>query len=65
MIVKEELRINGRDFVKTYSFDGFMIEREGIRYAEAIDPAEFGREYVETDEKIPVIEEEFLEESEA
>lgn len=53
MIVKEELRINGRDFVKTYSFDGFMIEREGVRYAEAVDPAEFGREYIETDEKIP------------
>jgi hypothetical protein len=65
MIVKENLNINGRAFVKTYSFDGFMIERDGIRYAEAIDPAEFGREYVETDEKIPVIEEEFLEESEA
>jgi hypothetical protein len=42
-----------------------MIERDGIRYAEAVDPAEFGREYTETDEKIPVIEEEFLEESEA
>lgn len=53
MIVTENLTINGKFFVKTYSDNGYMIEREGIRYAEAIDPAEFGRTYMETDERIP------------
>ena len=53
MIVKENLTINGREFVKTYSDEGYMIEREGTRYSEAIDPSKFGRQYTETDEKIP------------
>jgi hypothetical protein len=54
MIKTENLTIGGRAFVKTYSDEGFMIERDGVRYSEAIDPAEFGRVYVETDEKIEV-----------
>lgn len=53
MIVKENLTINGKAFVKTYSDSGYMVEREGARYSEAIDPAEFGRVYTETDERIP------------
>jgi hypothetical protein len=52
MIITESLTINGRDFVKTYSDEGYMIERNGVRYAEAIDPAEFGRTYIETSEPI-------------
>lgn len=52
MIIKENLNINGREFVKTYSDAGMMVERDGVRYSEAIDPAEFGREYIETDEPI-------------
>jgi hypothetical protein len=52
MIITEELTINGRDFIKTYSDAGYMVERDGVRYAEAIDPAEFGRTYIETDEPI-------------
>lgn len=58
MIKTENLTINGRAFVKTYSDEGYMVEREGVRYSEAIDPAEFGRQYTETDEKIEPIEEE-------
>lgn len=58
MIVTENLTINGRGFVKTYSDNGMMVERDGVRYSEAIDPAEFGRVYTETDEKIAKIEEE-------
>ena len=50
MIKTESLTINGRAFIKTYSDGGYMVEREGVRYAEAIDPAEFGRKYTETDE---------------
>lgn len=54
MIVTENLTINGREFIKTYSDIGMMVERDGVRYSEAIDPAEFGRQYIETDEPIEV-----------
>ena len=59
MIKTESLTIRGRMFVKTYSDKGFKVERDGVRYSEAIDPAEFGREYIETDEAI--LEEDFEE----
>lgn len=52
MIILENLTINGREFVKTYSDEGYMVERDGVRYSEAIDPAEFGRQYIETDEPV-------------
>lgn len=52
MIKTENLTISGKAFVRTYSDSGYMVEREGARYAEAIDPAEFGRVYTETDEPI-------------
>ena len=39
---------------RTYSDAGMMIEREGVQYSEAIDPAELGRQYTETD--IPIVE---------
>lgn len=42
---------------RTYSDKGMMIERDGVRYSEAIDPAEFGRIYIETDEPIEPAEE--------
>ena len=43
-------RTDGVVLNRTYSDKGMMIEREGVRYAEAIDPAELGREYTETDD---------------
>lgn len=54
MIVTEYYRTreDGVILNRTYSDEGFMIEREGIRYSEAIDPAEFNRQYIETDEPI-------------
>lgn len=52
MIVTENLTINGKEFVKTYSDSGCYIERDGVQYSEAIDPAEFNREYTETDTPI-------------
>ena len=52
MIVKENLEISGRAFVKQYSDGGFYIERDGAKYAEAIDPADIPREYTETGEPI-------------
>lgn len=45
-------RADGVVLNRTYSDAGMMIERDGVRYAEAIDPAEFGREYTETDEPV-------------
>ena len=50
MIKTENLTINGRAYIRTFSDSGYMVERDGVRYSEAIDPAEFGRTYVETDE---------------
>ena len=50
MIIAEKLNINGREFVRTYSDSGFLLERDGVRYSEAIDPAEFDRIYIETNE---------------
>lgn len=41
---------------RTYSDIGMMIEREGVRYGEAIDPAHLNRQYIETDEPIEVAE---------
>jgi hypothetical protein len=52
MIVKENLNINSKAFVRTFSDAGFMIERDGQIYAEALDLAYLGREYTETD--IPI-----------
>lgn len=47
-----ETRSDGVVLNRTYSDIGMMIEREGILYSEAIDPAELNRQYVETD--IPI-----------
>ena len=53
-IVTEHLTINGTDFIRTYSNSGFRIHGgyPEADYDEAIDPAEFGRTYTETD--IPI-----------
>ena len=45
---------------RTYSDKGMMIERDGVRYDEAIDPAELKRQYIETDEPVEKEEEEYL-----
>ena len=52
MIKTENLTINGKPFIRTFSDSGFMVERDGVRYSEAIDPAELGRTYTETDEPV-------------
>ena len=57
MIVKENIEIGGKDFVKQYSDGDFYIERDGEKYSEAIDLADIPREYIETDEPIPPTEE--------
>lgn len=53
MVITENVEINGRLFIKNYSDEGFMIERDGVQYSEAIDPVGFeDRVYTETDELI-------------
>ncbi len=52
MIIVETVTINGTEYHRTYSDLGMKIEREGVRYDEAIDPKGIGREYTETDEPI-------------
>ena len=63
MIVTEYFRTREDGVVlnRTYSDEGFMVERDGVRYEEAIDPAEFGRQYTETDEPIEKVAEEATE----
>lgn len=53
-IVTETITINDKQFIRTYSDAGFMIHGgspEGD-YAEACDPAELNRIYIETN--IPI-----------
>jgi len=54
MIVTETFKINGNDFIRTYSDRGMMIHggMPEEDYSEAVDPAELGRVYTETD--IPI-----------
>lgn len=54
MIITEYFRTREDGVVlnRTYSDKGMMIERDGVRYSEAIDPAELNRQYIETDEPI-------------
>lgn len=56
MIVTEyyKTRKDGVVLNRTYSDSGFMIERDGVIYDEAVDPAELNRKYTETDEPIEV-----------
>ena len=52
MIQTELIMVDGRQLRRTWSDAGFMIERDGAQYSEAVDPAELGRTYTETDEAI-------------
>lgn len=57
MIVTETVIIDDRKFIRTYSDSGYMVERDGVRYSEAVDPAELNRTYVESDELVETDEE--------
>lgn len=52
MIKIETITINNKKFQHTYSDEGYMIERDGVIYSDAIDPIDSGRTYIETTEKI-------------
>lgn len=53
MIVTETITINNTQYQRTYSDNGFCVERDGVQYDEAIDPIDSGRTYTETD--IPIL----------
>ena len=52
MVIQTTKEINGVMYDYAYSDSGFMIERNGARYSEAVDPLSSGRVYTETDEPI-------------
>lgn len=58
MIVTEyfKTRKDGVVLNRTYSDAGFKIERDGVVYDEAIDPADLNRIYTETNEPREVVE---------
>jgi hypothetical protein len=53
MLKTEIVRFNNKEYVRTWSDEGMMIQRDGTLYEEAIDPAELGRTYTETEQEIP------------
>ncbi len=55
MIVQEHFDVEGRDFIRTYSDAGrYVVGGEPYgEYAEACDPADLGRTYVEGDPMPP------------
>lgn len=54
MIQTENFEINGHALVRTYSDAGLRIRKDGTDevYDEAVDPADSGRTYTETDEPV-------------
>ena len=54
MIIQTTKEIDGVVYDYAYSDSGYMIERDGVRYSEAVDPLDSGRLYTETDEPIYV-----------
>ena len=52
MIKTEVVTIRDKQYQRTWSDAGLMIERDGARYSEAVDPLNSGRTYTETDEPI-------------
>ena len=61
MLITELIEINNTTYIRNYSDKGLFIERDGIKYAEAIDPVGTDRIYTETEEVIPNYESETVE----
>jgi len=61
MLITELIEINDTTYIRNYSDKGLFIERDGIKYAEAIDPVGTDRIYTETEEVIPNYESEMVE----
>ena len=52
MIVQTTQEINGVVYAYTYSDSGFMIERDGVEYSEAVDVTDAPYTYTETETPI-------------
>lgn len=52
MIKTELIMVDERQLRRTWSDAGFMIERDGVMYSEAVDPLDSGRAYNETEAPI-------------
>lgn len=52
MIKTEIVKYGEKEYIRTYSDESMMIERDGHLYEEAIDPIDSGRTYTETDQPI-------------
>ena len=52
MIIQTTKEIDGVLYDYAYSNSGYMIERDGVRYSEAVDPLDSGRVYTESNEFI-------------
>lgn len=52
MIKTEIITINGIQFQRTWSDANYLIERDGAKYSEAVDPIGIERTYTETNELI-------------
>lgn len=63
MIIKTTKIIHGVEYDYTYSDAGFLIERDGAQYEDAVDPLNSGRVYTETD--IPINPDEEISDEEA
>ena len=61
MLITELIEINDTTYIRNYSDKECYIERDGIKYAEAIDPVGTDRIYTETEEVIPNYESEMVE----
>ena len=55
MLKTENVTYSGKEYIRTWSDIGMMIERDGVLYEEAVDPADSGRTYTETD--VPIVNE--------
>lgn len=60
MIIRVEKIIKDKQFMRTYSDKGMMIERDNVQYSEAIDPIEFADERIYTETDIPIESEEYI-----
>ena len=47
MIKTENVTINGKSFIRTWSDENRYVVRDGVSYSEAYDNSEFGRTYTE------------------
>lgn len=52
MIITETVTIRNKEYIHTYSDEGYLIERDGDRYFDALDLPGMDYVYIETDEKI-------------